>query len=73
MTFVDDLITKYGVLMSVPDLADLFKVKNQTLYNKIYSGTADFIDPENGIPHLRRGRKYFFATRDVAQWVAKKS
>jgi predicted site-specific integrase-resolvase len=48
--------------MDMEDLANLFKIKKESMYQQIYNGKLD-------LPHVRRGKKYLFPTHEVAQYL----
>jgi excisionase family DNA binding protein len=56
------LENKYGMVMTVEDLADLTKSNKQTIYNKLYKDSL-------GIPYWRLGKKYLFSTHLVASYI----
>ena len=58
----DVLISQYGPFMDLAELANLLKLKVQTLYNKLVQGLLD-------IPHFKNGKKYLFPTEAVAQYL----
>jgi len=58
---VELLVEKYGPFMDLVDLAELLKIKKQSLYQQIYRGGLD-------IPHVKRGKKYLFPTQEVAKY-----
>jgi len=53
------LVKEYGPFMDLADLAELLKIKKQSLYQQIYRDGLD-------IPHVKRGKKYLFPTEEVA-------
>lgn len=55
------LLEKYGPFMDLEELADLLRIKKQSMYQQIYRGKLD-------IPHVRRGKKYLFPTQEVAEY-----
>ena len=59
------LLDKYGPFMDSLELAELLKLKLQSLYNQISKGILD-------IPHIKRGRKYLFPTAAVADYLDSK-
>lgn len=59
---VDLLVEKYGLFMDLVDLAELLKIKKQSLYQQIYREGLD-------IPHVKRGKKYLFPTQEVAKYL----
>jgi len=56
------LIEKYGPFMDTKELAELFKIKQASLYQQLYQGKLD-------IPHAKLGKKYLFPTSAVAQYM----
>ncbi len=56
------LTERHGPLMDLDDLAQLLRLQKTTLYQQIYKGRLD-------IPHFRRGKKYLFPTKGVAEYV----
>ena len=59
---VDLLVEKYGLFMDLVDLAELLKIKKQSLYQQIYREGLD-------IPHVKRGKKYLFPTQEVDKYL----
>ena len=57
------LLEKYGPFMDLEELADLMRIKKQSVYQQIYRGQLD-------IPHVRRGKKYLFPTQEVANYFS---
>lgn len=55
------LLEKYGPFMDLEELADLLRIKKQSMYQQIYRGQLD-------VPHVRRGKKYLFPTQEVANY-----
>lgn len=55
------LLEKYGPFMDLEELADLLRIKKQSMYQQIYRGQLD-------VPHVRRGKKYLFPTQEVAKY-----
>ena len=55
------LLDKYGPFMDLEELADLLRIKKQSMYQQIYRGQLD-------VPHVRRGKKYLFPTQEVAKY-----
>lgn len=55
------LLENYGPFMDLDDLAEMLKIKKQSLYQQIYRGQLD-------IPHVKRGKKYLFPTPEVAKY-----
>ncbi len=53
---------RYGLFMTVEDLAEVGRINKQTIYNKLYSDSL-------GIPHWRMGKRYLFPTRGVADYI----
>ena len=58
----DVLSEKYGPFMDTKELAELFRIKQASLYQRLYQGKLD-------IPHAKLGKKYLFPTPSVAQYV----
>ena len=58
----DVLSEKYGPFMDTKELAELFRIKQASLYQQLYQGKLD-------IPHAKLGKKYLFPTPAVAQYV----
>ena len=58
----DLLLQKYGLFMDLEDLAEVFKIKKQSVYQQIYRGELD-------IPHVKRGKKYLLPTQEVAKYL----
>ena len=56
------LSDKYGPFMDLGELAGLFKLKKESLYQQIYKGQLD-------ISHVKRGKKYLFPTHEVSQYL----
>ena len=56
------LSEKYGPFMDTKELAELFKIKQASLYQQLYQGKLD-------IPHAKLGKKYLFPTPAVAQYM----
>lgn len=55
------LLEKYGPFMDLEELADLLRIKKQSMYQQIYRGQLD-------VPHVRRGKKYLFPTQEIAKY-----
>lgn len=55
------LLNKYGPFMDLEELAELLRIKKQSVYQQIYRGQLD-------VPHVRRGKKYLFPTQEVAKY-----
>jgi predicted site-specific integrase-resolvase len=62
MNMEEMLSEKYGPFMDTEELATLFKIKQQSLYQQIYKGQLD-------IAHLKRGKKYLFPTHEVSKYL----
>lgn len=60
MTEILDI--KYGPFMDMEELASLFRIKKESMYQQIYHGKLD-------LPHVRRGKKYLFPTHEVALYL----
>jgi len=56
------LADQYGPFMDMEELASLFKIKKESVYQQIYNGKLD-------LPHVRRGKKYLFPTHEVAMYL----
>jgi hypothetical protein len=56
------LCTQYGPFMDLEELATLFRIKKESMYQQIYNGKLD-------IPHVKRGKKYLFPTHEVAVYL----
>ena len=56
------LSEKYGPFMDTEELAELFKIKQPSLYQQIYKGLLD-------IAHVKRGKKYLFPTHEVSKYI----
>ena len=55
------LLEKYGPFMDLEELANLLRIKKQSVYQQIYRGQLD-------VPHVRRGKKYLFPTQEIAKY-----
>ena len=55
------LIERYGAFMDLEELAEVLRIKKQSVYQQIYRGQLD-------IPHIKRGKKYLFPTQEVARY-----
>ena len=55
--FIDEL-----AVTVMEDLADLLKIKRESMYQQIYNGKLD-------IPHVKRGKKYLFPAHEVAVYL----
>ncbi len=62
MTLTDLLMEKYGPFLDMQEIAEVLKLKKQSLYQQIYNGTLD-------IPHVKRGKKYLFPTLETAAYL----
>lgn len=58
----DILSTQYGPFMDLEELANLFRIKKESMYQQIYNGKLD-------LPHVKRGKKYLFPTHEVALYL----
>ena len=56
------LSEKYGPFMDTKELAELFKIKQASLYQQLCQGKLD-------IPHAKLGKQYLFPTPSVAQYM----
>jgi hypothetical protein len=56
------LSTQYGPFMDLEELATLFRIKKESIYQQIYNGKLD-------IAHVKRGKKYLFPTHEVAVYL----
>ena len=52
--------------MDLDDLADLLKIKRESIYQQIYHGRLQ-------IPHFREGKKYLFESAAVAKYIEDKT
>ena len=59
------LLLKYGPLMDLPEIAELFKLEPKSIYQQIYRGKLD-------VPHIKHGKKYLFPTPEVASYLESK-
>lgn len=59
----DILEDRYGIFMTVEDLAEVVRTNKQTIYNKLYNETL-------GIPHWRNGKRYLFPTQAVGDYIS---
>ena len=66
MRLETSLIEKYGIFMDLDDLADLLKIKRESIYQQIYHGRLQF-------PHFRKGKKYLFESAAVAKYIEDKT
>mgnify|MGYP006098111333 CR=1 FL=1 len=48
--------------MDLQELADLLRLQKRSLYQQIYLGTLD-------VPHIKRGKKYLFPTKETAEYL----
>jgi predicted DNA-binding protein YlxM (UPF0122 family) len=62
MKLEQQLLEMYGVFMDLNDLADLIKIKRQSVYQQIYRCDLK-------LPHIKEGKKYLFPTSGVAQYL----
>lgn len=58
----DDLIERYGITMSVPDIAEVLHMRTASIYNKL--SRKDF-----EIPVFKIGRKVVAYTKDVSDYL----
>jgi excisionase family DNA binding protein len=56
------LLDEYGPLMDLEELAALLRLKRQSVYQQIYRGSLE-------LPHVKRGKKYLFPTKGVADYL----
>lgn len=56
------LLERYGVFMTMDNVAELMKMKRASLYQQIYNGTLH-------LPHIKEGKKYLFPSNEVAQYL----
>jgi len=56
------LTEKYGPFMDLSELATLFRLKKESLYQQIYQGRLDIV-------HVKRGKKYLFPTHEVSKYL----
>lgn len=66
MRLETSLIEKYGILMDLDDLADLLKIKRESIYQQINHGRFQ-------LPHFRKGKKYLFESAAVAKYIEDKT
>ena len=59
------LSTQYGPFMDLEELATLFRIKKESMYQQVYNGKLD-------IAHVKRGKKYLFPTHEVAVYLDNK-
>tara|TARA_R110000796_G_scaffold37337_3_gene94326 strand:- start:483 stop:695 length:213 start_codon:yes stop_codon:yes gene_type:complete len=59
------LSKQFGPFMDLEELATLFRIKKESVYQQIYNGKLD-------IPHVKRGKKYLFPTHEVALYLNEK-
>jgi excisionase family DNA binding protein len=59
------LSKQFGPFMDLEELATLFRIKKESVYQQIYNGKLD-------IPHVKRGKKYLFPTHEVAVYLDEK-
>jgi len=52
--------------MDLDDLADLLKIKRESIYQQIYHGRFQ-------LPHFRKGKKYLFESAAVAKYIEDKT
>jgi len=56
------LAEHYGPFMDLGELATLFRLKKESLYQQIYQGRLDIV-------HVKRGKKYLFPTHEVSKYL----
>jgi len=59
------LLDKYGLFMTVEELAETVRANKQTIYNRLYNDTLE-------IPHWRDGKRYLFPTISVSDYISAK-
>tara|TARA_R110001632_G_scaffold76979_4_gene174308 strand:+ start:637 stop:855 length:219 start_codon:yes stop_codon:yes gene_type:complete len=59
------LSAQFGPFMDLEELATLFRIKKESMYQQIYNGKLD-------LPHVKRGKKYLFPTHEVALYLEAK-
>lgn len=55
------MLNKYGPFMDTEDLAHVFRIKQNSIYQQIWRGNLN-------LPHIKRGKKYLFPTTEVAKY-----
>lgn len=58
----DDLIERYGLTMTVPDIAEILHVRTTTIYNRLSRKQFE-------IPVFKIGRKVVAYTKDVSDYL----
>lgn len=58
----DDLIERYGITMSVQDIAEVMHMRPASIYNKLSRNDFD-------IPIFKIGRKVVAYTKDVSDYL----
>ena len=58
----DDLMSKYGPTMTVPDLAEIFHISKGAIYNKLSKKTFE-------LTLFKLGGKLVADTNDVAEYI----
>jgi hypothetical protein len=61
--FTESLLSKYGPVMDVSDLAEALRITKSGLYKQIDSGHFK-------LPHFKNGKKYLFATVDIGDHLS---
>ena len=59
------LLNKYGPVMDIKSIADLFHNNDKTIYSMLYHGRLK-------LPYYKIGRKIFVDTKDVALYIEAK-
>lgn len=63
-TLYDDMATLFGPTMSVPELADVFKLKKEAVEQAVYAERFP-------VPTFKAGAKRLALTIEVAEYLAK--
>ncbi|MDB9866413.1 helix-turn-helix domain-containing protein [Pseudomonadales bacterium] len=56
------LVERYGIFMTIDDLADLIKIKKASIYQQLYQGKLH-------IPHVKQGKRYLFQSAVVGKYL----
>lgn len=59
------LLEKYGPFMDLPEIAQLLKVKKDSIYKQAARGQLQ-------LPYIKHGKKYLFPTPEVAAYLESK-
>lgn len=62
MNSIQPLLEKYGLYMTVDDLAEVLKCHPQTLYNRLAKNDFE-------IPAYRNRKRYLFSTHEVVTHI----